>query len=74
MEHRLTLKFEAGMYEQAYRFSLSEEISGFEDVKNMLDEAFFETVEARFKAMREDTESLFRRRYPEAVEWEEEII
>jgi hypothetical protein len=33
-----------------------------------------ETVEARFKAMREDTESLFRRRFPRAVEGEEEII
>jgi hypothetical protein len=74
MEHRLTLKMENGLYEQAYKFTLSEHLSGFEDVKNLLDDAFLEAVEARFQAMRADTESLMRRRFPKAVEWEEEII
>jgi hypothetical protein len=74
MEHRLTLKMENGLYEQAYRFTLSDNLSGFEDVEKLLDDTFLEEVEARFQAMRAGTESLMRRRFPKAVEWDEEII
>lgn len=64
MEHRITLKLETGMYEQAYRFRLTEGLAGFDEVQKMVDEPFLAKVEARFLEMRNDTEQLLGRFMP----------
>lgn len=74
MEHRLTLKFETGLYEQAYKFTISEGLSNFEEVSRLVDEPFLAAIDQRFGAMRDDTEALLHRHFPQAEDWEEEII
>lgn len=47
------LKFEAGPFEQTYKIGQMD-LSGVEELKSMVDEAFCDEVLHRFKAMRED--------------------
>jgi hypothetical protein len=74
MEHRLTVKFEDGMYEQAYKFRHSDELNTFEDVSKMIDNDFIQAVRNRFSEMRSDTEALTSRYFQPIGFTEEEII
>jgi hypothetical protein len=53
--NKYIIKFEAGMYEQIYKVS-EYEVSGEEDIEEMLGESFLKKVMERFKEMSEDFE------------------
>ena len=75
MDLRITVKFEVGFYEQAYKFRVSDTLNGLEAVQAMVDAAFIEEVEERFEAMRGSVESLMKRFIPASnVAMDEEII
>ncbi len=53
--NKYILKFEAGSYEQIYKVS-EYEVSGEEDIEEMLGDTFMNNVIKRFKDMQEDFE------------------
>ncbi len=55
--NKFIIKFEAGMYEQIYKVS-ELDVSGEEDIEEMLGDTFFKKVIERFKAMQEDFETI----------------
>lgn len=53
--NKYILKFEAGSYEQIYKVS-EYDVSGEEDIEEMLGDSFYANVLKRFKDMQEDFE------------------
>ena len=53
--NKFIIKFEAGMYEQTYKVS-EMEVSGQDEIEEMLGDSFMEKVINRFKQMSEDFE------------------
>ncbi len=53
--NKFIIKFEAGMYEQTYKIS-EMEVSGEDEVEEMLGDSFMEKVVQRFKDMSDDFE------------------
>ena len=53
--NKFIIKFEAGMYEQTYKVS-EMEVSGQDEVEEMLGDTFLEKVVERFKQMADDFE------------------
>jgi hypothetical protein len=72
---RFMVKFEDGLYEQAFKFRESDKIKGLNDIQNLIDKTFVQEVMHRFSEMRIATGNLLDR-YIGTVEEEneEEII
>jgi hypothetical protein len=55
--NKFIIKFEAGMYEQIYKVS-ELDVSGEEDIEEMLGDTFYHKVISRFKEMQDDFEMI----------------
>jgi hypothetical protein len=55
--NKFILKFEAGMYEQTYKVN-EYDVSGEDEIEEMLGETFMINVVSRFKSMADDFESI----------------
>jgi hypothetical protein len=55
--NKFIIKFETGMYEQTYKIS-EMEVSGEDEVEEMLGDTFMESVIERFKQMANDFEMI----------------
>ncbi len=55
--NKYILKFEAGMYEQIFKVS-EYEVSGEDDIEEMLGDSFYQKVILRFKDMEADFETI----------------
>lgn len=55
--NKFIIKFEAGMYEQTYKIS-EMEVSGEDEIEEMLGDTFMERVVERFKQMANDFEMI----------------
>lgn len=55
--NKFIIKFEAGMYEQIYKVS-ELDVSGEEDLEEMLGDTFYLKVVNRFKEMQDDFEMI----------------
>lgn len=55
--NKYIIKFEAGMYEQIYKIE-EMEVSGEEEVEEMLGDSFYKKVLTRFEAMHQDFEEI----------------
>lgn len=55
--NKYIIKFEAGMYEQIYKVS-ELEISGEDEIDEMLGDSFYKGVVKRFKEMEEEFEKI----------------
>lgn len=53
--NKFIIKFEAGMYEQTYKVN-EYDVSGEDEIEEMLGDTFMEKVVTRFKAMADDFE------------------
>lgn len=53
--NKFIIKFEAGMYEQTYKVS-EYDVSGEDEIEEMLGDTFMEKVVTRFKQMADDFE------------------
>ena len=51
MDNKLSVKFESGLFEQTYKFRESDQLNKFEDIQNLVDEAFILNVLDEFKSM-----------------------
>ncbi len=51
MDNKLSIKFEAGLYEQTYKFRESQATSSFQDLEKLVDEQFCHAVLAQFSVM-----------------------
>lgn len=51
MDLRFTVKFEAGMYELAYRFPVTEQINGLAAIQALITPSFVEGVQRQFADM-----------------------
>jgi hypothetical protein len=71
---RFMVKFEDGLYEQAFKFRESDKIKGLNDIKNLIDKSFIAEVMNRFSEMRQSTGKLLGRFIGEAPEFEDEEI
>ncbi len=72
---RFMVKFEDGLYEQAYKFRESEKINGLGDIQSLIDEDFISEVMLRFTNMRRSTGSMMERFIgKDFFEEDEEII
>ena len=61
MDNKLSVKFETGLYEQTYKFRESLELTSFEDVQRLVDEAFCAFILKQFEEMhRAKNEALAR--------------
>ena len=73
---RFMVKFEDGLYEQAFKFRESETIKGLADIQKLIDDAFIQEVMERFAEMRRSIRALMTRALgvvPEEEEAEEII-
>jgi hypothetical protein len=55
--NKFILKFEAGMYEQTYKVN-EYDVSGEDEIEEMLVDTFMINVVSRFKSMADDFESI----------------
>ena len=55
--NKYIIKFEAGMFEQIYKVS-EYDVSGEEDIEEMLGDGFYKNVIKRFKEMQEDFDNI----------------
>jgi hypothetical protein len=53
--NKFILKFEAGMYEQTYKVN-EYDVSGEDEIEEMLGDTFMEKIVLRFKSMADDFE------------------
>ena len=51
MDNKLSVKFEAGLYEQTFKFRESNELATFQDMERLVDEEFCAAVLAIFGGM-----------------------
>lgn len=72
--NRFIIKFESDMFEQAFKFRESDKIANLNDITNLMDYAFLEEVEARFKEMYHSNSLLLERFLSLEEELWEEIV
>ncbi|MFK7936015.1 MAG: hypothetical protein AB8G22_21050 [Saprospiraceae bacterium] len=51
MDNKLSVKFESGLYEQTYKFRMTEQLETLEDVKKLVDMPFLLAVEEELQRM-----------------------
>lgn len=71
---RFMVKFEDGLYEQAFKFRESDKIKGLSDIQNLIDPPFVNEVMYRFSEMRQSTAKLMNRFISDSSEEEDEEI
>ena len=75
MDNRFSVKFESGLYEQTYKFRISDAIQGLESIQKIVDAAFCEAVLQDLNAMHQRKNEAMTRNLPQEVRDEfEEII
>jgi len=71
---RYMVKFEDGLYEQAFKFRESDKIKGLNDIQKLIDRPFIDEVMYRFTEMRQSTGKMLGRFIGESAEFEDEEI
>lgn len=71
---RFMVKFEDGLYEQAFKFRESDKIKGLNDIQKLIDQRFIDEVMYRFSEMRQSTGNLLSRYIGEQAAFEDEEI
>lgn len=71
---RFMVKFEDGLYEQAFKFRASDKIKGLNDIQKLIDRPFTDEVMYRFSEMRQSTSKLLGRFIGESAEYQDEEI
>jgi hypothetical protein len=71
---RFMVKFEDGLYEQAFKFRESDKIKGLNDIQKLIDQRFIDEVMYRFSEMRQSTGNLLNRYIGEQAAFEDEEI
>jgi hypothetical protein len=71
---RYMVKFEDGLYEQAFKFRESEQICKLNDILDLIDEEFIHEVMIRFSEMRKSSSLLMERFIGDSILEDEEII
>ena len=71
---RFMVKFEDGLYEQAFKFRESDKIKGLNYIQNLIDRPFIDEVMYRFSEMRQSTGKLLSRFIGDTAEYEDEEI
>lgn len=71
---RFMVKFEDGLYEQAFKFRESDKIKGLNDLQKLIDQHFIDEVMYRFSEMRQSTGNLLNRYIGEQAAFEDEEI
>lgn len=61
MNHKFIVKMEQGNLEQSYKIAEADLLDGVNSVFELLDEAFLQTVAARFAEMRKDFKDSYQR-------------
>ena len=61
MNNKFIVKIEQGNLEQSYKIADADLMEGVNSVFELLDEAFFKTVSARFTEMRKDFKESYNR-------------
>ncbi len=74
MDNRLSIKFEAGMYEQTYKFRESTDLQDFAGAQRLVDEPFLRFVLEEFERMHRAKNEAVNRFLPQAQAEFEEII
>jgi hypothetical protein len=69
-EERILLKLEQSLYEQTYKFRISEELHELSHLERLLDEPFLAQIQERFEQMRKDTAAALARFMPKEEEEE----
>lgn len=74
MDNKLSIKFESGLYEQTYKFRMQEGLENMEDIKNLVDGAFVQSVEQILRSMHQTKMSAVARKMEDKREDEFEGI
>lgn len=75
MNNRLSVKFEAGPYEQTYKFRQGEGVDTLDDVRRIVDAPFTQAIQEELQLMhRRKMAALSRHLAPDEEEEFEEII
>jgi len=75
MDNKLSVKFESGMYEQTYKFRVTDSLENMEDIKKIVDAPFIQSVETELIKMHQIKNEALSRSIPATEEDEfEEII
>jgi hypothetical protein len=61
MNRKFIIKIEQGAFEQTYKVAEADLMDGVNSVFELLDEAFYQTVSARFIEMRKDWKDAYAR-------------
>ncbi len=73
-DSKYAVKFEAGLYEQTYKFRSGEEISSVEDIKAIVDDTFINQVQLALPLMHQHKLEALGRRKEEVADEFDEII
>lgn len=74
MDSRITVKFEIGQYEQAYKFRITEGIETIRDIEMLVDKAFQQKVLDQFEPMHELKKEATQRHLEENADGFDNII
>lgn len=75
MDDKRAIKFETGLLEQTYKFRAYDGCSTFEEIQNIVDNAFIKSVETQFANMGVIKQTVFQKLHSTDVNDEfEEII
>ncbi len=73
-DSKYAVKFEAGLYEQTYKFRSGDDVESVEDIKAIVDETFINQVQAALPMMHQQKLEALGRRKEEIADEFEEII
>ena len=73
-DSKYAVKFEAGLYEQIYKFRSGEELDSVEAIKEIVDETFINQVQSSLPRMHQQKLEALGRRKDEIADEFEEII
>lgn len=73
-DSKYAVKFEAGLYEQTYKFRSGDEIETVADIKNIVDETFINQVQSALPLMHQHKLEALGRRKDEAADEFDVII
>jgi len=72
---RLSVKFEAGLLEQTYKFNRQNGLDGLKEVQQIIDEEFSNEVESQFQHLERYRSAALTKHFPEPLSDEfDEII
>ena len=75
MDNKLSVKFENGLFEQTYKFRMSDQLQTLEDIQKLIDEEFIAQVLEELKSMNQIKNKAFIRYFKvESDEVFDEII